>query len=255
MSSLDIDLSTRQPKYSVKLTKPEIDRIVELASPASFCATLRVLRECCPWQYAGHVKGRIQPAFIRDKTVVTPLAQFFLARNTAPYRLELIETLQTEDDKLLEAFRKEAVRRGKRTYFLDVEGFIDKAFSSDLDRNHVFMKRIACAFRERVAYVKEALLLHPRDVEGLGQVDDSLLQYAQQIQDGARSVIERPEETAEVVEVFDPVPLDEVSCTESFEVAWVPMRVKRDERIVDDRVLVYRIGKRIKSASWFRSSP
>jgi hypothetical protein len=210
---LDWLVGARPDRSPAPLDEQDVARIIELARrPDCFGAALPLVCDAAPWRVAELVAEAGPGAWQRQERLVPRLALQWRKPSFAPYRLELLRATAGASPELLAALCREIERRPAGEQYaalLEVAGGADEQAAT-----HAYARMLARTFFEGGAQVRGALLLHPRDEQGLDAEagyapddGDSLAAYGSLIQASAQEFLAEHGEPQLVSEVGEPAPL------------------------------------------------
>jgi hypothetical protein len=250
---LDWLVGARPARSPAPLGDEDVERIIELARrPDCFGAALPLVCEAAPWRVVELVVEAGLGAWQRDEPFLRRLALQWRKASFAPYRLELLRAAANASRELLAALRREIERLPGGEQYRSLLDIADGAGEQEATR--AYAKMLARSFFEGGAEVRGALLLHPRDEQGLDAQagcspdhEDSLAAYAAIIQASAREFLEESGDPQPVSEVGEPAPLDPDADMEGLAVAMLVVPVSlRGSRTQEISVL--RLRDRFKIA-------
>jgi hypothetical protein len=250
---LDWLVGARPERSPGPLNDDDLETVIKLSHrPDCFGAALPLVCEAAPWRVAELVAEAGLGAWQRGERFVPRLALQWRKASFSPYRLELLRAAAKASPALLTALRLEIERLPAGEQYSPL---LDVAVgTNEQDATHAYARMLARAFFEGGAAVRGALLLHPRDDQGLDaqagyspEDEDSLAAYASIIQASVEEFLADKGEPQPVSEVGEPAPLNPDADMEGLpmEMLVVPVMLRGSH---PQEIIVCRLRDRFKIA-------
>ena len=248
-------LGARPDRAAEPLTDAEIERVAELGRrPGCFAPAIRIVCRSAPWRVAECLVEAGRPAWEGGEEFVERLALQWRKRIFAPYRLELLSAAAASSPELLAELcaHIEAAPGGGVSELLELA-----REPADHATTAACTQMVARIFFEGGPAVRRALLVHPRDEQGLeldagrgGDDDATFAAYAAEVQAGADELVRGLGPPRAVARVDDPKLLDGEG--EPLASLLVPVSFKAARR---QEVTIFRLRDRFKVAPAVRADP